>query len=164
MRLDISKKHKKVFFEKKKCFFDFFFVWILIFSWKKDKLDPKLNNWVPKIFVYVIFKIFGKKWPNWNIIKRVKVNKFIFLLLFHEEKRNSKGRSGYTFWLILQKTFAAFSHRKLKVVQIWSPHQSKALIFYFGIKKILSWIFEHFFGNRQTKFHILKFRVCVNTH
>ena len=75
-----------------------------------------------------------------------------------------KGRSGYTFWLILQKTFAAFSHRKIKVAQIWSTHQSKALIFYFGINKILSWIFENFVKNRQTKFHVLKFRVCVNTH
>ena len=34
------------------------------------------------------------------------------------ERRNSKGRSGYTFWLILQKTFAAFSQRKLKVAEI----------------------------------------------
>ena len=47
---------------------------------------------------------------------------------------------------------------------IWSTHQSKALIFYFGIKKILSWIFENFVGNRQTKFHILKFSGGVNTH
>ena len=79
------------------------------------------------------------------------------------ERRNSKGRSGYTFWLILQKTFAVFSHQKLKVAQIWSTHQSKALIFYFGIKKIVSWIFENFVENRQTKFHILKFRVCKHT-
>jgi hypothetical protein len=57
---------------------------------------------------------------------------------FRLERRNTKGRSGYTFWLILQKTFSAFSHRKLKVVQIWSTHQSKALIFYYGIKNI--WI------------------------
>ena len=34
----------------------------------------------------------------------------------------------------------------------------------FGMKKVLSPIFESFVGNRQTKFHILKFRVCVNTH
>ena len=66
--------------------------------------------------------------------------------------------------IILQTTFATFSHWKLKVVQIWSAHQSKALIFYFGIKKILSRIFENFVENRQTKFHILKFTVCVNTH
>ena len=77
--------------------------------------------------------------------------------------RNSKERSGYTFWLILQKTFAAFSHRKLKVVQIWSIHQSKAVIFYFVIKKNLSWVFENFVGNRQTQFHILNFRVCKHT-
>ena len=57
-----------------------------------------------------------------------------------------------------------FEHRKLKVAQIWSSHQSKALIFYFGIKKFLSWIFENFVEKRPTKFHILKFRVCVDTH
>ena len=51
-----------------------------------------------------------------------------------KERQNLKGRSGCTFWLILQKTLAAFSRRKLKVSQIWSTHQSKALIFYFGIK------------------------------
>ena len=34
----------------------------------------------------------------------------------------------------------------------------------FGIKKILSWSFDNFVENRQTKFHILKFRVCLNTH
>ena len=61
------------------------------------------------------------------------------------ERRNSKGRSGYTFCLILQKTFA---HRKLKVAQIWSAHQSKAVIFYFVIKKFLSWIFENFVENK----------------
>ena len=47
------------------------------------------------------------------------------------------------------------------MAQISSTHQSKALIFFFSIKQILSWIFENFVGNRQTKFHILKFRVCV---
>ena len=30
--------------------------------------------------------------------------------------------------------------------------------------RLYSPIFESFVGNRQTKFHILKFRVCVNTH
>ena len=63
-----------------------------------------------------------------------------------------------------KKSFAAFSHRKVKVAQIWYTHQSKAMIFYFGMKKILRPIFENFVGNRQIKFHILKFRVCVNTH
>ena len=29
---------------------------------------------------------------------------------------------------------------------------------------MLSPIFENFVGNRQTKFHLLKFRMCVNTH
>ena len=59
--------------------------------------------------------------------------------------------------------FAAFLHRSFEVIQIWLTHQSKALIFYFGMKKILSPIFENFVGNRQTKFHILKFRVCKHT-
>ena len=35
--------------------------------------------------------------------------------------------------------------------------------FLFWHEKIWSWVFEDFFENRQTKFHILKFRVCVNT-
>ena len=30
------------------------------------------------------------------------------------EKRNSKGRSGYTFWLILQKNFCRFLTPKIK--------------------------------------------------
>ena len=42
-------------------------------------------------------------------------------------------------------------------------HQSKSLIFYFGMKKFRSRVFEDFVENTQTKFHILKFRVCVNT-
>ena len=46
---------------------------------------------------------------------------------------------------------------------IWSTHQSKALLFYFGIKKFLSLSFENFVENRQTQFHILKFRVCKHT-
>ena len=58
----------------------------------------------------------------------------LFLFGGQIERRNSKGRSAYTFRLIFTKnTNAAFSHQKLKV----STHQSKALIFYFVMKKNL---------------------------
>ena len=35
--------------------------------------------------------------------------------------------------------------------------------FLFWHENILSWVFEDFVENRQTKFHILKFRVCKHT-
>ena len=74
---------------------------------------------------------------------------------------NSKGHSGYIFWFILQKNFAAFSHRKLKVEQIWPTHQSKALIFYFDIKKF--WI--EFLKILWDKAHFTSSNlVCVYTH
>ena len=79
------------------------------------------------------------------------------------ERRNSKGRSGHTFWLILQKTFAAFSHRKLKVAQIWSTHQSKALIFYFGIKKFGVGFLKILWETDKVHFTSSNL-VCVYTH
>ena len=86
-------------------------------------------------------------------------------LNMHVERWNSKWSSGHSFDSISKIYFAAFLHRNFEVIQIWLTHQSKGLIFYFGMKKVLSpQIFERFVGNRQTKFHILKFRVCVNTH
>ena len=79
------------------------------------------------------------------------------------ERRNSKGRSGYTFWLILQKTFAAFSHRKLKVAQIWSTHQSKALIFFFGMKKFGVGFLKILWETDKVHFTSSNL-VCVYTH
>ena len=86
------------------------------------------------------------------------------LSAFTDAKFTRALSSGYTFWLILQKMFDAFWHRKLKMAQTWSTHQSTALIFYFGMKKISSWIFDNFVENRQTKFHEFKFSVCVCLH
>ena len=79
------------------------------------------------------------------------------------KRRNSKGRSGYIFWLILQKTFAAFSHWKLKVAQIWSTHQSKALIFYFGMKKFGVGFLKILWETDKVHFTSLNL-VCVYTH
>ena len=79
------------------------------------------------------------------------------------DRWNSKGRSGYTFWLILQKTFAAFSHRKLKVAQIWSTHQSKALIFYFGMKKFGVGFLKILWETDKVHFTSSNL-VCVYTH
>ena len=63
------------------------------------------------------------------------------------------------------KTFCRFLTLKVKSgTDIIDPSISKALILYFGITNVLSRIFENSVKNRQTKFHILKFRMCVNTH
>ena len=77
---------------------------------------------------------------------------------------NSKGPSGYNFSWFYKIYFTAFLHKSFKIAYIWLTHQSKALIFYFDMKKILSPIFENFLENRQSKFHVFKFNVCVNTH
>ena len=95
------------------------------------------------------------------------------ILGYREEKFKRALR--LQFWLILQKTFAAFSHRKLKMAQIWSTHQSKALIFYFGMKKFevefLKILWEtdkvHFTSSNlvcvytHPKFQNMKFRLSV---
>ena len=45
-------------------------------------------------------------------------------------KVKSKGRSGKLFYSFYKKTsFAAFSHKKFKVAQIRSDHQSNLIIF-----------------------------------
>ena len=58
----------------------------------------------------------------------------------HLESENSKVGSGYTFWLISKKYFAAFSQQNLETIHLWLTHQSKALIFYFELKNILTLI------------------------
>ena len=86
---------------------------------------------------------------------------------YHAQNREAKFKRALRIHFLthfLKKTFVAISDWKSNVAQIWSTHQSKALIFYFDMKKILSRIFKNFVGNRQTKFHVLKFRVCVSTH
>ena len=76
----------------------------------------------------------------------LKILKTDIFFLIEIKMRNSKGRSadqGTLFHLFYKNIFAAFSHRKLKVAQIWSTHQSKALIFYSGIKnKIWVWVLK----------------------
>ena len=62
------------------------------------------------------------------------------------------------------KIFCAFSTSKFKsLTYIWLTHQSKALIFYFGMKKILILIFEKFGENRQSRLDELEFSVCLHT-
>ena len=83
----------------------------------------------------VVFSSFDETW----LLTLTKTNWWKLIFIKHIQKTNRdakfKRALGVHFWLILQKTFAAFSHWKLKVAQIWWTHQSKALIFYFGIKK-----------------------------
>ena len=61
------------------------------------------------------------------------------------------------------KTFAAFSHRKLKVTQIWSTHQSKVLIFYFGMKKFGVRFLKILWETDKVHFTCSNL-VCVYTH
>ena len=124
--------------------------------WWKISVSFFSPNWMS--FTWKTQKLV-RKWKNLFSI----INSFYHRIM-NLERWNSKGRSGYSFDSIYKIYFAAFLHRSFEVIQIWLTHQSKALIFYFGMKKVLSPIFESFVGNRQTKFHILKFRVCVNTH
>ena len=90
-------------------------------------------------------------WRNFNMVPKVcqYMSKAPDVSRNHVESWNSKGRSVYSFDSIYKIYFAAFLHRSFEVIQIWSTHKSKALIFYFGMKKVLSPIFERFVGNRQ---------------
>ena len=80
------------------------------------------------------------------------------------ERWNSKGRSGYSFDSIYKIYFAAFLHRSLFVViQIWLTHQSKALIFYFGMKNFFNLIFENLWKTDKLNFTSSNL-MCVYTH
>ena len=45
-----------------------------------------------------------------------------------------------------------------------SPSIESSDFLFWHEKKILSWIFENFVGNRQSTFHEFKFSVCLHTH
>ena len=60
--------------------------------------------------------------------------------------------------------FAAFLKWNPVSVYIWLTHQSKALIFYFDMKKILNQNFQNFVENRQSNIRVFKFSVCLHTH
>ena len=109
-------------------------------------LNGQLNFWSKSFAMPFLSQIYGRELLNLKI-----------------ETRNSKGRSGYTFWLILQKTFAAFSHRKLKVAQIWSTHQSKAMIFYFSMKKFWVGFLKILWETDKVHFTSSNL-MCVYTH
>ena len=81
----------------------------------------------------------------------------------HLERWNSKGCSGYGFDSIYKIYFATLLHRSFAVIQIWLPHQSKGLIFYFCMKNFFNLIFWKFVENRQSEFHKFKFNVCLHT-
>ena len=74
-----------------------------------------------------------------------------------------KGAQGRIFTNFLKNSFAAFLKLHPKAIHIWLTHQSKALIFYFDMRKKLISDFVNFMRNRQIKFHEFKLRVCVNT-
>ena len=76
---------------------------------------------------------------------------------------NSKGRSGYSFDSIYKIYFAAFLHRSFEVIQIWLTHQSKALIFYFGMKNFFNLIFENLWKTDKVNFTSSNL-MCVYTH
>ena len=79
------------------------------------------------------------------------------------ERWNSKRRSGYSFDSIYKIYFAAFLHRSFEVIQIWLTHQSKALIFYFGMKNFFNLIFENLWKTDKVNFTSSNL-MCVYTH
>ena len=93
-----------------------------------------------------------------------------YCLFFHSEfifqNREVKFKRALRlqFWLNLQNLFCCFLTSKLWSDPYMINPSIKSFDFLFWHEKILNLIFEDFVGNRQTKFHILKFRVCVNTH
>ena len=80
-------------------------------------------------------------------------------IVFHLERRNSKDRSGYVFFLVLEILFLQVPQRELKNIHRWLIYQSKAISLYFGTGKNSNQIFHISVENRQTKFNFLKF--CV---
>ena len=96
------------------------------------------------------------------------VNNSIFVFFFSENvffsqletTWNSKRRSGYNFDQFFKNNFPAFLQLHPEAIHIWLAHQSKALIFYFDMRKKFISDFGNFVGNRQTKFHEFKHKVC----
>ena len=74
-----------------------------------------------------------------------------FTFLFHFSKKRKKMQ------------FVNFCNQMGRINQNWW-NTNFYMFFTWGRKKSLSLFFENFVENRQNKFHILKFRVCVNTH
>ena len=74
------------------------------------------------------------------------------------ERWNSKGRSGYSFDWIYKFYFVVFL-----VIQVWLTHQSKALIFYFGMKNFFNLIFENLWKTDKMNFTSSNL-MCVYTH
>ena len=62
-----------------------------------------------------------------------------------------------------KKNFATFSQRKLKMAQIWSTHQSKALIFSFGMKKFGVGFLKILWETYKAHFTSSNL-VCIYTH
>jgi hypothetical protein len=82
---------------------------------------------------------------------------------FEIERWNSKSRSGYSFDSIYKIYFAAFLHQRFEVIQIWWTHQSKALIFSFGMKNFFNLIFENLWKTDKVNFADSNL-MCVYTH
>ena len=83
--------------------------------------------------------------------------------IFYVKRWNWKGRSGYSFNSIYKIYFAAFLHRSFEVIQIWLTHQSKAMIFYFGMKSFFNLIFENLWKTDKLNFIFWNLE-CVCKH
>ena len=127
--------------------------------WKKQKMIFEKCFF----FLSVLWHIFWEATSFLSIFQRRqgvgKLRKYYKTLQI--EKRNSKGRSGFTFWQISQKYFTASNFEE---INRWLKHQLKSLILYFDIEnQSISFFFWKFCGNRQSEFHPLKFNVCKHT-
>ena len=119
-----------------------------------------------KMDVEFYFKYNGRAFCNLNDSFHGKAC-FVYLLPIFNfgkqkiERWNSKGRSGYTFWLIFTKNVCRFRTPKVKSGTDMISPSIESSDFLFWHEKICSRIFENFVGNRQSTFHILKFSLSV---
>ena len=101
--------------------------------------------------------------------KKIKKNLFIFIrkIMFTScevERRKFKRVLRVHFLTHFTKNVCRFLTPKVKSgTDMINPINRKLWFSILAWKKFLSWVFENFVENRQTKFHILKFRVCKHT-
>ena len=136
-----------------------FFLWFIIY------LFFFLGFHFPRA-TYTWNALLNSKDYNWtpSVKQMMMDNVNIFYSPKKIETRNSKGRSGQGFEWFYKIYFAAFVHQRFKVKSIWFTIHSKALIFSFGMRKIVELEFSKFLENRQIKFYSFKCNVCLHTH
>ena len=133
--------------------------------WETDKVHFTSSNLV---CVYTHHKFQNMKFSLSVFDKILKIpiqNVFfssISISLFREAKFKRALR--VHFLTPFTKNFCRFLTPKVKSSTDMINPSIESSDFLFWHEKIFSWIFENFVENRQTKFHILKFMVCVNTH